>query len=75
MPPSTTTTTEMNAILLGIAHPHYRVTLVNCWHWREPRYQAIAKKPLESRLYCLITADPDEMNEALKAGQAHRERA
>jgi hypothetical protein len=57
----------MNLFLLGIAHPQYRFSLVQSWRWSEPRYQAIARKPLESRLYCLITPDPDEMKEALKA--------
>jgi hypothetical protein len=62
---------EMNVILLGIAHPQYQFSLAESWHWPEPRYQAIARKPLETRLYCLITADPDEMNETLKTDQAH----
>ncbi|HUC57973.1 MAG TPA: hypothetical protein VMA95_11265, partial [Streptosporangiaceae bacterium] len=63
---------EMNLILLTIAHPNFRITVEDRWFWRRPRYQAVRANPAEPGLYCLITTDPDELNDALTADKAHR---
>ena len=64
---------ELNLGLLRYAHRGFAVGfLIPGWS-PEVRYEAVSKNPAAPGLYAVITTDPGELHEILKAAQAQRE--